>query len=78
MLPYAKSVVAEFEKMQLERDELNGLQSGLKRIPYKIVAKELDVPAYRNIGLALRSKKTASLAIKRFWTIYNTDEVYIS
>ncbi len=66
MLPYAKSVVAEFEKMQLEIDELNGLQSGLKRIPYKIVAKELDVPAYRNIGLALRSKKTASLAIKRF------------
>ena len=38
----------------------------LKRIPYKIIAKELDVPAYRNIGLALKSKKTASLAVKRF------------
>lgn len=38
----------------------------LKRVPYKIIAKDLDVPAYRNIGLALRSKKTASLAIKRF------------
>ena len=38
----------------------------LKRTPYKIVAKELDVPAYRNIGLALRNKKTASLAVKRF------------
>ena len=38
----------------------------LKRVPYKILAKELDVPAYRNIGLALRSKKTASLAVKRF------------
>lgn len=38
----------------------------LKRVPYKIVAKELDVPAYRNIGLALRNKKTASLAVKRF------------
>lgn len=38
----------------------------LKRIPYHIVAKELDVPAYRNIGLALRDKKTASLAVKRF------------
>ncbi len=38
----------------------------LKRIPYKIVAKELEVPAYRNIGLALRSKKLASLAVKRF------------
>lgn len=38
----------------------------LKRIPYKIIAKELDVPAYRNIGLALRSKKNASLAVTRF------------
>lgn len=38
----------------------------LKRVPYQIVAKELDVPAYRKIGVALRSKKTASLAVKRF------------
>lgn len=38
----------------------------LKRIPYQIVAKELDVPAYRNIGLTLKSKKTASLAVRRF------------
>ena len=38
----------------------------LKRIPYRIVAKELYVPAYRNIGLALRDKKSASLAVKRF------------
>lgn len=38
----------------------------LKRIPYHIVAKELDVPAYRNIGLAFRNKKTVSLAVKRF------------
>ena len=38
----------------------------LKRVPYRILAKELDVPAYRNIGLALREKKTASLAVKRF------------
>lgn len=38
----------------------------LKRVPYKIIAKELDVPAYREIGLTLRSKKTASLAVKRF------------
>lgn len=38
----------------------------LKRAPYRIVAKELDVPAYRKIGIALRSKKTASLAVKRF------------
>ena len=38
----------------------------LKRVPYRIVAKELDVPAYRKIGIALRSKKSASLAVKRF------------
>ena len=38
----------------------------LKRIPYRIVAKKLDVPAYRKIGLALREKKTASLAVTRF------------
>lgn len=38
----------------------------LKRIPYRIVAKELDVPAYRDIALALRSKKNASLAVRRF------------
>ena len=38
----------------------------LKRIPYKIISKELDVPAYRDIGLALKSKKNASLAVKKF------------
>lgn len=38
----------------------------LKRVPYRIIAKELDVPASRNIGLALRDKKTVSLAMKRF------------
>lgn len=38
----------------------------LKRIPYHIVAKELDVPAYREIGLALREHNTASLAVRRF------------
>ncbi|MCM1159436.1 MAG: LysR family transcriptional regulator [Clostridium sp.] len=38
----------------------------LKRIPYHIVAKELDVPAYRNIGLAVRNKKSVSLAVERF------------
>lgn len=38
----------------------------LKRVPYRIITKELDVPAYRNIGIALRSRKTASLAVKRF------------
>lgn len=38
----------------------------LKRVPYRIIAKELDVPAYRKIGIALRSKKKASLSVKRF------------
>ena len=38
----------------------------LRRVPYKIIAKELDVPAYRSIGLALRGQESASLAIKRF------------
>ncbi len=33
----------------------------LKRVPYRIVAKELDVPAYRKIGIALRSKKQLHL-----------------
>ena len=38
----------------------------LKRVPYRILAKELDVPAYRNIGLAVKNKETVSLAVKRF------------
>ncbi|MBQ7897850.1 MAG: LysR family transcriptional regulator [Clostridia bacterium] len=38
----------------------------LKRVPYRIIAKELDVPAYRNIGLVLKDRKNASLAVKRF------------
>lgn len=38
----------------------------LKRIPYRIIAKELEAPAYRKIGLAVRNKKTASLAVRKF------------
>lgn len=38
----------------------------LQRIPYRIIAKELEVPAYRKIGLALKNKTKASLAVKRF------------
>lgn len=38
----------------------------LQRTPYHIVTKELDVPAYRNIGLAMRSKKNTSVAVKKF------------
>lgn len=43
----------------------------LKRMQYKIVAKELDVPAKRNIVVALRDRKTASLAVKRFLEYLN-------
>jgi len=38
----------------------------LQRIPYKIITRELEVPAYRNIGIALRDKKRNSVAVKRF------------
>ncbi len=38
----------------------------LRRIPYRIVAKEMEVPAYRKIGVALKDKKSASMAVKRF------------
>ncbi len=38
----------------------------LRRIPYRILTKKLDVPAYRDIGLALRKKNAAPLAVKRF------------
>ena len=38
----------------------------LKRIPYRIVARELEFPAYRNIGLAWKEKKGASPMLKRF------------
>lgn len=33
---------------------------------YKIAVRELDIPAYRNIGLAIRDKKTMPLAAKKF------------
>lgn len=38
----------------------------LQRTNYRIVTKELETPLYREIGLALRDRKTASLAVKRF------------
>ncbi len=38
----------------------------LQRIPYRIVTKELDIPAYRNIGLAMRNSNSLSLVVKRF------------
>lgn len=38
----------------------------LKRIPYHIVTKPINVPAYRNIGLAYRNRKLLSLAAEKF------------
>ena len=38
----------------------------LKRIPYHIITKPIDVPAYREIGLAYRSRRSLSLAAERF------------
>ena len=38
----------------------------LRRCAWRVAARRLDVPAYRNLGVALRSRKTASLAVKSF------------
>ncbi|SFB30179.1 DNA-binding transcriptional regulator, LysR family [Acetitomaculum ruminis DSM 5522] len=38
----------------------------LKRIPYNILIKPLDKPAFRDIGFVLRDFDTASIAVKRF------------
>ena len=38
----------------------------LQRIPYQVITKELEVPAFRKIGIAMREKKSFSLAVKRF------------
>lgn len=38
----------------------------LQRIPYNLIAKELEVPAFRNIGLAMRNQQSLSIAAKSF------------
>ncbi len=38
----------------------------LRRASYRIIAKSLEVPAYRKIGIALRARSTASPAVRRF------------
>lgn len=38
----------------------------LKRVPYNIIVKELDVPAHRDIGIVMKDRKTASLAVNKF------------
>ena len=38
----------------------------LQRIPYKILAKEVEEPAYREIGVAVREQSSLSFSAKRF------------
>lgn len=59
---------ADFETIFLEQDRLLVVlpELILRRVPYRIITKELEIPAFRKIGAALRGKKTASLAVKRF------------
>ncbi|MDF2588489.1 MAG: LysR family transcriptional regulator [Anaerocolumna sp.] len=38
----------------------------LQRIPYHIITKELEIPAYRKIGIAMRSQKALTFKAKRF------------
>ncbi len=38
----------------------------LRRVPYRILAKPLEIPAYRRIGLALRDRRSAPLAVRKF------------
>lgn len=40
----------------------------LKRIPYDVVVKELEIPAYRSIYIGMKEHKTLSIAAKRFLT----------
>lgn len=71
-LAFLKTV--EYGSFTRAAEALNYSQSGisvlpeliLRRVPYRIVTRPLDVPAYRDIALALRDKETASLAVKRF------------
>lgn len=38
----------------------------LKRVPYRIVSKSLDVDAYRQIGFVVKDMKTAPIAVTKF------------
>ena len=38
----------------------------LRRIPYRIVIKELEVPVYRNIGISVPDRKNCSPAVRKF------------
>ncbi|MBR1692549.1 MAG: LysR family transcriptional regulator [Lachnospiraceae bacterium] len=49
----------------------------LQRLPYQIVCKELEQPAYREIGFVMKNQMTASLAVKRFreYILYTFEEM---
>lgn len=38
----------------------------LQKIPYKVIIKTLEKPVFRKIGVAMKSKKTASAVTKKF------------
>lgn len=71
-MAFVKAV--EYGSFSKAGEKLSYSQSGiillpqliLKRIPYHVITKELDVPAYRQICLALKDKISASVAVKRF------------
>ena len=46
----------------------------LRRVPYRIVARPLDVPAFRDVGLAVRSFAATSLATTRFFAYLDRRE----
>lgn len=45
----------------------------LKRVPYRIVTRELSIPAFRNIGFAMRDKRRRRSPCAGLWNICNTD-----
>ncbi len=49
----------------------------LQRIPYRIKVKELEIPAYRKIGLAMKDKKSTSLAVKQFLYYLQYRNIYV-
>ena len=54
--------------MFLEEDRLLAIlpELILRRIPYRLAIRPLDVPATRRIGFAVRSFDRAPLAVRRF------------
>ena len=50
----------------------------LKRIPYKVMAKEFVVPVYRDIGFAVRDSRTVPYAVKNLRNISALSEFAIA